>query len=102
MLDKMISAPLTPRAARVGSIPLDDRLVRPLRIGDARIFARLALCLVPVVGCVGVLGAWLARHAGLLERAALPSSDAVVGAFVLVVAVSSALALASSIINAAR
>jgi hypothetical protein len=100
----MISAPLNPRAAREASLPFDPRLVRPLRVGDARILGRIALYLVPIVGVAIVLGAWLARHVGLLadHRAPAPSSEPWIGLFVLAAAVWGAIALAASVLNGVR
>lgn len=100
----MFTAPLNPRAERVVSLPFDPRLVRPLRVGDARILGRIALYLVPIVGVAIVLGVWLAKHAGLLADARAPasSSDQWVGLFVLAAAVWCACVLAASVINTAR
>jgi hypothetical protein len=100
----VITAPLNPRAERVASLPFDQRLVRPLRLGDVRILGRLALYLVPIVGVGIVLGVWLAKHVGLLadHRAPAPSSEPWIGLFVLAAAVWGACALAASVLNTAR
>ncbi len=65
--------------SRSRPLPLDDRLVRPMRTGDARVLGRVLLWLVPAVGVAIVLALWLAKHSGVLSDARAvpePSVDA--------------------------